>query len=617
MSKSGKRRSVSGSQETELPAKKKAKTKLKETLEESEDAVLSTDNEVADEAILGQSLVVKKTDASTSKASLYKPPTFEELQNLKEAEMLFQSNLLKLQITELLAEIRPKKKPSLDSFLHTMRSILLSIKPTEPINLHNALGCLPKHVKYPLRVNCTSTVKGNFHFAPPQSVKVIGSYLLQSLTKPQLNVDVAVEIPQECLQAKDHLNYRYFHKRALYLCFIAAALKKKEKLLTNVKFSYMNSDPLLPIIILNPILNGRVSTFNVRLYPCISEGMFKITKLGPDRNNVRDTSAGVDQENPATPHYNNALLQDMNSYQHHLHDIFNASQDCTAFADAVMLFKVWLRQREFYNGYGCFNGFLISMLLVHLLHHHKLHKLMTSYQILRITLEHFASHDWTIQGITLATHNIVPLEKFHAAYEVVFVDSTGYFNLCGNMSSITYHRIQHEAVMALKLLEKESTESFEDLFVIKVPFVESFDAVCHISPLRLLTESLQETESQATVLRRLCAVLSKGLDNRVSNLSVKLQQNKEWSISKAPPDPNNDPVTLGMLLTDKAFSELELGPPADSPEATAFRSFWGSISELRRFQDSSINEAVVWESSCDAEGRRIVEKIIVHLLNRF
>lgn len=40
------------------------------------------------------------------------------------------------------------------------------------------------------------------------------------------------------------------------------------------------------------------------------------------------------------------------------------------------------------------------------------------------------------------------------------------------------------------------------------------------------------------------------------------------------------------------------------------------MSELRRFQDGSINEAVVWESSCDAEGRRIVEKIILHLLNR-
>ena len=72
----------------------------------------------------------------------------------------------------------------------------------------------------------------------------------------------------------------------------------------------------------------------------------------------------------------------------------------------------------------------------------------------------------------------MPLEKFHAAFEVVFVDSTGYCNLCGNMSSATYRRVQHEANVALKLLEKESTESFEDLFMTKMPFVESFDTVC-------------------------------------------------------------------------------------------------------------------------------------------
>lgn len=57
----------------------------------------------------------------------------------------------------------------------------------------------------------------------------------------------------------------------------------------------MNSDPLLPIILLNPILNGRVSKYTIKLYPCMSDGMFKITKLAPDRNNVRDTSAGEDQ----------------------------------------------------------------------------------------------------------------------------------------------------------------------------------------------------------------------------------------------------------------------------------------------------------------------------------
>ena len=60
------------------------------------------------------------------------------------------------------------------------------------------------------------------------------------------------------------------------------------------------------------------------------------------------------------------------------------------------------------------------------------------------------------------------------------MDSTGYFNLCGNMSSATYHRLQHEAIVALQLLDRESTESFEDLFMTKMPFVQSFDAVCQL-----------------------------------------------------------------------------------------------------------------------------------------
>lgn len=80
----------------------------------------------------------------------------------------------------------------------------------------------------------------------------------------------------------------------------------------------------------------------------------------------------------------------------------------------------------------------------------------------------------------------MPLEKFHKAFDVVFVDSTGYCNLCGNMSSATYHRVQHEAVMALKLLEKESTKSFKDLFMTKMPFIQSFDAVCQLVTSQLL-----------------------------------------------------------------------------------------------------------------------------------
>jgi U3 small nucleolar RNA-associated protein 22 len=94
----------------------------------------------------------------------------------------------------------------------------------------------------------------------------------------------------------------------------------------------------------------------------------------------------------------------------------------------------------------------------------------------------------------------------------------------------------------------------------------------------------------------------------------------QWLPTKAPPSPKEDHVTLGLLLdTDHAFSIVNMGPPADSPEAAEFHSFWGEKSELRRFQDGSINEAVVWEEAnqCGVAGKRLVcYRIIQHLLHR-
>ena len=57
---------------------------------------------------------------------------------------------------------------------------------------------------------------------------------------------------QECLQPKDNLNYRYFHKRVLYLCIIASHLKKKKKLFLSVQFSHDMGTPLLPVLIITP-----------------------------------------------------------------------------------------------------------------------------------------------------------------------------------------------------------------------------------------------------------------------------------------------------------------------------------------------------------------------------
>ena len=44
--------------------------------------------------------------------------------------------------------------------------------------------------------------------------------------------------------------------------------------------------------------------------------------------------------------------------------------------------------------------------------------------------------------------------------------------------------------------------------------------------------------------------------------------------------------------------------------------FWGDKAELRRFQDGSINEAVVWRGGSVGERRGVVTQVITHLLNR-
>lgn len=46
------------------------------------------------------------------------------------------------------------------------------------------------------------------------------------------------------------------------------------------------------------------------------------------------------------------------------------------------------------------------------------------------------------------------------------------------------------------------------------------------------------------------------------------------------------------------------GPAADSTEAAEFRKFWGEKSALRRFQDGSFHEAVLWGDAKQSVGQR-------------
>lgn len=136
----------------------------------------------------------------------------------------------------------------------------------------------------------------------------------------------------------------------------------------------------------------------------IAEDLFKASRLAVDKNNVRlegedsDLSKGL----PATPYYNNSVLEDGRMVAHlmALHEQLNG---CPAMLDALLLLKVWMRQRELDESEDGLNGFLLAMLMAHLAQPsiRKVSKSMSSYQIFKVTLDFLAKGSLLKKGVSL------------------------------------------------------------------------------------------------------------------------------------------------------------------------------------------------------------------------
>uniref|UniRef100_A0A8C3SKV5 Nucleolar protein 6 n=1 Tax=Chelydra serpentina TaxID=8475 RepID=A0A8C3SKV5_CHESE len=563
-----------------------------------------------------------------SRADLYKPPTNEELNQLKETENLFHSSLLRLQIEELLKEVtlKEKKKQKIDAFLHEINALLSAVPETPETDLADQ-SWLPKDVKVPF-LQVPFSVKGKFRFLPPAAVTVVGSYLLGTCIKPEINVDVALTMPRAILQDKDNLNQRYHRKRALYLAHIAQHLSK-EKLFGSVRFTYMNSNHLKPILLLQP--QGKDEKLvTVRLYACPAPGFFKPSRLYPSKNNVR-TAWFLEQgaAEPPTPHYNNSILCDT-GLESNLLFLAGASAGFPGMRDGVALLKVWLHQRELDKGLGCLNGFVASMLVAYLVAKHKISQGMSGYQVLRSILQFLATTDLSAAGISLskdADSSLPTLADFHQAFEVVLVDPSGLVNLCADMTASKYKQVQFEAKRSMEVLDDSTVDGFQLLLMTPKPLIRTFDHVFHLKhvsklqgackKMQLLNELMDRGGNYvAAALPFVTSLLARGLAERVLLLTHSLPQAPQWPISAEPPKHKDaGHLSFGLLLTPAfAASILERGPEADRPEAAEFRKFWGEKSELRRFQDGAICEAVVWGAETMCQKRLIPEQIVQHLL---
>ncbi|KAB1252201.1 Nucleolar protein 6 [Camelus dromedarius] len=548
-----------------------------------------------------------------SRAELYKEPTNEELNRLRETESLFHSSLLRLQVEELLKEVKlsEKKKERIDAFLREVNQRIM-------------------------RVPSTPETEGCFRFLPPAQVTVVGSYLLGTCIRPDINVDVALTMPREILQDKDGLNQRYFRKRALYLAHLAHHLAQ-DPLFGSVRFSYTNGCHLKPSLLLRP--HGKDEHLvTVRLHPCPPPDFFRPCRLLPSKNNVRSawyrgqSPSGDGGPEPPTPYYNTWVLQDT-ALESHVQLLSTVLGSASGLKDGVALLKVWLRQRELDKGLGGFSGFLVSMLVAFLVSTRKIHTTMSGYQVLRSILQFLATTDLTVNGISLcfsSDPSLPALADFHQVFPVVFLDSSGRLNLCADVTASTYRQVpvvQHEAQLSMVLLDSRADDGFQLLLMTPKPMIRAFDHILHLRPLSRLQAAchrlklwpeLQDHGGDyvSAALGPLTTLLEQGLGSRLHLLAHSRPPVSEWDISQDPPRHRDSGVlTLGLLLRPEGLtSVLELGPEADQPEAADFRQFWGSRSELRRFQDGAIREAVVWEAASMAQKRLIPHQVVTHLL---
>ena len=224
------------------------------------------------------------------------------------------------------------------------------------------------------------------------------------------------------------------------------------------------------------------------------------------------------------------------------------------------------------------------------------------------------------------------------------------FNSLWRVSSSALQDLRNESKVALGLLQLDSDVGFNRIFLQGSHYLSRYDLIFHV-PLDLFSDSASTAEEEDMtvcqfVSSKALSVARQALNNRVKAISSSVRNVcisgtsstsssvSSWDIksfSKRPSD--SYVVTIGLVIDNEhAHRRVDKGVDPSLDESTAsdgmmtaadFRSFWGAKSELRRFRDGAIVDAVVWgdqvsdtgtSKSREVTGESIVESIVRYSL---
>ncbi|KAF7272687.1 hypothetical protein GWI33_014551 [Rhynchophorus ferrugineus] len=579
--------------------------------------------------LLGNKLKkVKYSDMSEKpKGKGIKIPTAEELNNLRETENLYNNNLFRLQISELLKEvqIKNKRKTSFKNWFESFKESIQSMPELDDFTLSEIKEISKKKrtktekfinsvSKYPcyLKTDQDLTLKLN----KPEECECFGLQEVNASPGPSLNINIRVNMPRSYFNVKDFVNNRYLVKRFYYLLYILENVDAVKKDLT------LHEDvPLLPVLNLQPTDDVKIK---VNVYVVPPKNYFKPARFLPSINNVKchlfmdKHNEEVLKETP-TVLYNAAIAHDV-TLQTNNDYIQTVLNDYPNIQDALKLLCVWLNQRELNVGFGGLKPSLLMSLVVFLVGVKKINKMMSAYQVVRNVWCFLADTDLTAFPICLGDCTNEIIESFKENFSVVFLDYTGCFNLAAFLSSSIAKKISRESQIAVKQLDSGKMESFQLLFLNKLPFCLQYDMVVDISPaLPLPKFDITDKELWKSVgfefvlkVKYLSSMLERALHERAVHIVPRIETRYSTESDKC-----LEKLLIGINVNaEKAFNFIEKGPAlSDHIEAEKFRQFWGELSSDRRFRDGSTNVAVYFKANTVRAKRNIVKRIVKFVLN--
>ncbi|KAF1938068.1 pre-rRNA processing protein-like protein Utp22 [Clathrospora elynae] len=600
-----------------------------EDLDEDEDASEDAEEDPKKEEYVHPSR--KQTPAAKRRAP--------SLQNAVYTAESFKSNMFKLQLDELLEQVKPKygkKEAPAENAMRTLKGIIESIPHRDPLPVIEAEKTLktagvavpfpsprpPKDAPYKLQ------------YARPASVNATGSYPLKTATRAEegLSIDLVVTMPKSLFHDKDYLNYRYFYKRAYYLACLAAGIKASKEHKFELSFDCLNGNQLQPVLVVRPSGNGDADDFSsskcqINILVVLPEHTFAQSKLLPNSNCVRPKGSEDEAPNKTpipTPFYNSTLQSDANitAYLKFFH---GTASKADAFKDACILGRIWLKQRGFGSqlrkgGFGNFEFVAIMALLLQPNAETGAQSLSSgysSYQLFKSTLHFLSRGDLTRKPFIFQALNIT-IPKAETA-PVVFDGPRGQ-NVLFKMTPWSYSRLRSEAKATVDMLSDSVFDHFDAAFILKTELLKyRYDATLEIPLASLQLESTGEEYDQrlSESCRKIHNSLTRALADRITALSFTMPEQESWSISSRRPMENQRKSILINFATDPANATrtVDHGPAAENKlEAASFRNFWGEKAELRRFKDGSILESLVW--SVKDSSASVVEQIVFYVLGK-